>query len=449
MKKIMITIISVFLLSIFSVKAENLPVYVDGTMLTDETSTVSLGDGTLKYDKAKKELTLENITLTSNDNYGINLTGEEDTKIILKGNNKITVTGINFGIRSSSNLVITGDGTLTISASFPALKSTKTITIDNAVLDLTTTEEHLTAIENDKGLIIKNGSKVTAKGSGSAISSYAKAEITDSELELEAVFNDSNAIYVEATNGDGTLTITNSKVKAKSGYASIYSVGLMKLDNSTFTLDSIAGGIYTNTAVQIKDSKVNIRSGNYGIGVNEGGYIKIDNSTFEITVNDVSFKTEPTLENMENKVVYAGYEKDGTDAELLEINDNFYISNRNYVKIMNKYTIKVVADENVLYDQDKEMTALEGEDKELVIKAKEGYKIKSVLVNDNNVTLTDDKLSLKEIKENIIVKINAEKITLENPETSDNIGNFITLGIISVLTLTLSKVFITRKNEVN
>lgn len=449
MKKIMITIISVFLLSIFSVKAENLPVYVDGTMLTDETSTVSLGDGTLKYDKVKKELTLENITLTSNDNYGINLTGEEDTKIILKGNNKITVTGINFGIRSSSNLVITGDGTLTISASFPALKSTKTITIDNAVLDLTTTEEHLTAIENDKGLIIKNGSRVTAKGSGSAISSYAKAEITDSELELEAVFNDSNAIYVEATNGDGTLTITNSKVKAKSGYASIYSVGLMKLDNSTFTLDSIAGGIYTNTAVQIKDSKVNIRSGNYGIGVNEGGYIKIDNSTFEITVNDVSFKTEPTLENMENKVVYAGYEKDGTDAELLEINDNFYISNRNYVKIMNKYTIKVVADENVLYDQDKEMTALEGEDKELVIKAKEGYKIKSVLVNDNNVNLTDDKLSLKDIKENIIVKINAEKITLENPETSDNIGSIITLGIISVLTLTLSKVFITRKNEVN
>ena len=449
MKKIMVTIISVFLLSIFSVKAENLPVYVDGTMLTDETSTVSLGDGTLKYDKAKKELTLENITLTSNDNYGINLTGEEDTKIILKGNNKITVTGINYGIRSSSNLVITGDGTLTISASFPALKSTKAITIDNAVLDLTTTEEHLTAIENDKGLIIKNGSKVTAKGSGSAISSYAKAEITDSELELEAVFNDSNAIYVEATNGDGTLTITNSKVKAKSGFASIYSVGLMKLNNSTFTLDSIAGGIYTNTSVQIKDSKVNIRSGNYGIGVDEGGYIKIDNSTFEITVNDVSFKTEPTLENMENKVVYAGYETDGTDAELLEINDNFYISNRNYVKIMNKYTIKVVADENVLYDQDKEMTALEGEDKELVIKAKEGYKIKSVLVNDNNVTLTDDKLSLKDIKENIIVKINAEKITLENPETSDNIGSIITLGIISVLTLTLSKVFITRKNEVN
>lgn len=449
MKKIMVTIISVFLLSIFSVKAENLPVYVDGTMLTDETSTVSLGDGTLKYDKAKKELTLENITLTSNDNYGINLTGEEDTKIILKGNNKITVTGINFGIRSSSNLVITGDGTLTISASFPALKSTKAITIDNAVLDLTTTEEHLTAIENDKGLIIKNGSKVTAKGSGSAISSYAKAEITDSELELEAVFNDSNAIYVDATNGDGTLTITNSKVKAKSGFASIYSVGLMKLNNSTFTLDSIAGGIYTNTSVQIKDSKVNIRSGNYGIGVDEGGYIKIDNSTFEITVNDVSFKTEPTLENMENKVVYAGYEIDGTDAELLEINDNFYISNRNYVKIMNKYTIKVIADENVLYDQDKEMTAFEGEDKELVIKAKEGYKIKSVLVNDNNVNLTDDKLSLKDIKENIIVKINAEKITLENPETSDNIGSIITLGIISVLTLTLSKVFITRKNEVN
>ena len=99
MKKIMVTIISVFLLRIFSVKAENLPVYVDGTMLTDETSTVSLGDGTLKYDKAKKELTLENITLTSNDNYGINLTGEEDTKIILKGNNKITVTGINSEIR--------------------------------------------------------------------------------------------------------------------------------------------------------------------------------------------------------------------------------------------------------------------------------------------------------------------------------------------------------------
>lgn len=433
-KKGLFAIAIMIMTGIVSVNAESLPVIVNGTQLTDEVNKITLGDGTLTYNKDSKELILENITLTTNDNYGINLISTTDeVKVVLKGNNKIIVTGINFGIRSSNNLIITGNGNLTITSEFPSIQA-KNITIDGANLNLTATKEDLTTIENDNTLIIKNGSKIKAKGHGSAISSFGKLEIVDSELDLEAVRDSSNAIFVKPSNNnnDGSLTITNSKVKAKSGYASIYSSGKMKLIKSNFELESIAGGIWSDASVEIKDSKVNVYRGDYGIGAGENS-IDIDNSTFEISVNYVAFRSEPTISGLSNKAVYVGDETDGSDKTLLDISNDFELAQYKYLKIVPKYTIKIIADDNVVLNTEKEISVIEKENKELIIKAKDGYKIKTVLVNNEKMPLTDNKLVLTNIEEDIIINITSAKI--ENPETSDNIGLFITLGISSVIGL--------------
>lgn len=435
-KKGLFAIAIMIMTGIVSVNAESLPVIVNGTQLTDEVNKITLGDGTLTYNKDSKELILENITLTTNDNYGINLISTTDeVKVVLKGNNKIIVTGNNFGIRSSNNLIITGNGNLTITSEFPSIQG-KNITIDGANLNLTATKENLTTIENDNTLIIKNGSKIKAKGHGSAISSFGKLEIVDSELDLEAVRDSSNAIYVYVeptnTNNDGSLTITNSKVKAKSGYASIYSSGKMKLIKSNFELESNAGGIWSDASVEIKDSKVNVYRGDYGIGAGENS-IDIDNSTFEISVNNVAFRSEPTISGLSNKAVYVGDETDGSDKTLLDISNDFELAQYKYLKIVPKYTIKIIADDNVVLNTEKEISVIEKENKELIIKAKDGYKIKTVLLNNEKVSLTDNKLALTNIEEDIIINITSAKI--ENPETSDNIGLFITLGISSVIGL--------------
>lgn len=451
LKKILFTLMVIIVGGFTSVAADTLPVIVNGTSLTDETNTMTLGEGTLTYNKETKELILDNVTITSDTNYGINLVSTEDeVKIILKGDNKIIVTNTNFGIRSSNDIVITGDGKLTITAEFPTIQG-KNITIDGAKLDLTTTGVDLAAIENNNLLVIKNNAKVKAKGYGAALSSFGKMEVTNSELDLEATRDSSNAIYVEATNADGTLSITNSKIKAKSGYACVFSAGDMKLSNSNFNLESIAGGIYSNTSVSIDNSKVYVSDGNYGVGVGQGD-ITINNSNFEINVNNVAFMHNPIINGFDNKIIYAGYEKDGTDAEIVTINDELDLSEYQYVKIISKYNITIIPDENIVLEGDNELTALEGENKEITITAKEGYKIKSVLVNDEEVKLNDNKLSLTNIDKNIIIKITSEEMPktaneINNPKTGDNIVFYIIVSIISIVGLIIISKFKNKLEE--
>ena len=451
LKKILFTLMVIIVGGFTSVAADTLPVIVNGTSLTDEANTMTLGEGTLTYNKETKELILDNVTITSDTNYGINLVSTEDeVKIILKGDNKIIVTSTNFGIRSSNDIVITGDGKLTITAEFPTIQG-KNITIDGAKLDLTTTGVDLAAIENNNLLVIKNNAKVKAKGYGAALSSFGKMEVTNSELDLEATRDSSNAIYVEATTADGTLSITNSKIKAKSGYACVFSAGDMKLSNSNFNLESIAGGIYSNTSVSIDNSKVYVSDGNYGVGVGQGD-ITINNSNFEINVNNVAFMHNPIINGFDNKIIYAGYEKDGTDAEIVTINDELDLSEYQYVKIISKYNITIIHDENIVLEGDNELTALEGENKEITITAKEGYKIKSVLVNDEEVKLNDNKLSLTNIDKNVIVKITSEEMPktaneINNPKTGDNIVFYIIVSIISIVGLIIISKFKNKLEE--
>lgn len=451
LKKILFTLMVIIVGGFTSVAADTLPVIVNGTSLTDEANTMALGEGTLTYNKETKELILDNVTITSDTNYGINLVSTEDeVKIILKGDNKIIVTSTNFGIRSSNDIVITGDGKLTITAEFPTIQG-KNITIDGAKLDLTTTGVDLAAIENNNLLVIKNNAKVKAKGYGAALSSFGKMEVTNSELDLEATRDSSNAIYVEATTADGTLSITNSKIKAKSGYACVFSAGDMKLSNSNFNLESIAGGIYSNTSVSIDNSKVYVSDGNYGVGVGQG-VITINNSNFEINVNNVAFMHNPIINGFDNKIIYAGYEKDGTNAEIVTINDELDLSEYQYVKIISKYNITIIPDENIVLEGDNELTALEGENKEITITAKEGYKIKSILVNDEEVKLNDNKLSLTNIDKNIIIKITSEEMPktaneINNPKTGDNIVFYIIVSIISIVGLIIISKFKNKLEE--
>lgn len=144
--------------------------------------------------------------------------------------------------------------------------------------------------------------------------------------------------------------------------------------------------------------------------------------------------------------------KDGTDAEIVIINDELDLSEYQYVKIISKYNITIIPDENIVLEGDNELTALEGENKEITITAKEGYKIKSVLVNDEEVKLNDNKLSLTNIDKNVIVKITSEEMPkianeINNPKTGDNIVFYIIVSIISIVGLIIISKFKNKLEE--
>ena len=114
--------------------------------------------------------------------------------------------------------------------------------------------------------------------------------------------------------------------------------------------------------------------------------------------------------------------------------------------------ITIIPDENIVLEGDNELTALEGENKEITITAKEGYKIKSVLVNDEEVKLNDNKLSLTNIDKNVIVKITSEEMPkianeINNPKTGDNIVFYIIVSIISIVGLIIISKFKNKLEE--
>ena len=99
-----------------------------------------------------------------------------------------------------------------------------------------------------------------------------------------------------------------------------------------------------------------------------------------------------------------------------------------------------------------EVLSFLGENKEITITAKEGYKIKSVLVNDEEVKLNDNKLSLTNIDKNIIIKITSEEMPktaneINNPKTGDNIVFYIIVSIISIVGLIIISKFKNKLEE--
>ena len=437
MKKLLFLIIATFTFVTLSadVNAETFyDVYVDNVRLSDVNSTISVGGGTVSYNDSTKELTLNGITLNAS-NYAINLTNTTDeVKVIVKGNNTITALGNFFGIRSSNKVIITGDGKLTINSGWASVQG-KQVVIDGANVDFTTNEAGQSTIENENGLVIKNGAKVKAKGVGSGISSYSKMTISDSTLDLEATADRSNAIFVINNYGDGSLEITNSKIKAKSVFASIYSAGFMKITGSNLDLTSGAGGIWCDSSLSLKDDTIKVDGQNYGIGTNRNSDFILDNCDLDIKAGQVSFMGNPQFNNLGKRVILAG-DSDNLSYDNI-VRDFDSVSSYKYVSTVNTYTVKVIADSNVLGNISSSETVLEGSDKEIVVKVKDGYRIKSILVNGTSKKLTNDKILLNNINKDIVVKISTEVIPakVENPETFDNGFTYICGLVLSSLGL--------------
>lgn len=431
MKKILFLVIATFTFVTLNVNAETFyDVYVDGVRLSDVNSTINVGGGSISYNDSTKELTLNGITLNAS-NYAINLTSTSDSvKVIVKGNNTITALGNFFGIRSSNKVIITGDGKLTINSGWASVQG-KQVVIDGANVDFTTNEAGQSTIENENGLVIKNGAKVKAKGVGSGISSYSKMTISDSTLDLEATADRSNAIYVFNDYGDGSLEITNSKIKAKSVFATIYSAGFMKITGSSLDLTSVAGGIWSDSSLSLKDDTIKVNSQNYGIGTNRNSDFILDNCDLDIKAGQVSFMGNPQFNNLGKRVILAG-DSDNLSYDNIASDD---ISRFKHVKTVNLHLLKVKGDSNVLGNIPYEENVLEGSNKEISIKVKDGYRIKSVLVNDVLKDFSNNKVLLSNIKGDMVVKINTELIPakVENPETGDSILTSFATLFISVI----------------
>ena len=198
-----ITLIMVLGFGLVSVNAEDATryyIYVNGVELTSAQTSVDAGSGTVSYNATTKELTFNNATISStmaDATQGvISIRNGEAVTIKLVGTNTITNTGASQGIDTTSNLKITGDGSLTITTGgYGILLSLMqgTLTVKDTTLNVTSTASD--GIYSYGNLVIDN-SVIDLKATGNymgAISTYmAKNQLTFKNLTGK-IFQKSNS----------------------------------------------------------------------------------------------------------------------------------------------------------------------------------------------------------------------------------------------------------------
>ncbi|WP_026669797.1 fibronectin type III domain-containing protein [Butyrivibrio sp. AE3006] len=159
--------------------------------LSDGTESVS--GSNWSYDKNNHTLTLNGfINDDSTKEDGVYYGGDTDLTINLIGYNKLT-TACSGIFTNSAGIIISGTGTLVINTKIFGLYAVKDVVIDNATLDITTTDNYYYGDVSNSGAIhaknitIKSNAKITAKGIDRAF--YLQDGIVNSELTAIAYTN--------------------------------------------------------------------------------------------------------------------------------------------------------------------------------------------------------------------------------------------------------------------
>ena len=101
-----------------------------------------------------------------------------------------------------------------------------------------------------------------------------------------------------------------------------------------------------------------------------------------------------------------------------------------------EYKVIIDSDNGVTITSNDDLDkVLEGKNVTLKIKAKLGFKLTNIKIDDEKQTLplTDDYLLINNIRENITITIKTEKVNLNNPNTGDNILIFVAIFVISLI----------------
>ena len=180
---------------------------------------------------------------------------------------------------------------------------------------------------------------------------------------------------------------------------------------------------------------------------------KLDDGTFEVRI--------PVTEKLKGKKLIAYYIDGNNKTEYpVTIDGNYAVFTTNHFSIYTlaeapktTYTITVNG-ENITVGPQNVITALEGDNKEIEIKANEGYKLTSVKVDSiEKMPLENNRIIIENVSKNITIDVKTEKIedntpsneiskNEESPKTGDYIVMYVTtfaIAIIGIIIVTIIK----------
>ena len=204
----------------------------------------------------KVELELSDATITCSNGPAINVEEAGELTIIITGENTISATTteeLDGAIYSKDDIVLSGDGSLSITSNYDGIVSKYSLTINSGTYTIKTDDD---AIRGKDNVVITNGVfNITANGDG-----------------------------IKATNEDekGYINISGGTFNIEASDDGINSTGDIKIDNGKFTINSKGDGIHADGLVEINDGQYSITSAE-GI---EGTYVKMNGGDINISASD-------------------------------------------------------------------------------------------------------------------------------------------------------------------
>ena len=218
--------------------------FVNGEQFTSDNLTIACGEGTATYDPDAKTLTLSNASVTNVLGYGgINskLTGDLD--IVLQGENHITVDD-SLGIVATGSIEFSGPGSLTIDVTGETRDGISAV--GNVSVRATTLNINAPGgigVASDGSVFVDNAN-LTSHALYAGIDAINLTIENGSVVDILATENNCNAAFIGSRGGTtgGNLSVSNSKVVAKSLFPGLFAEGNLTIDGgsvqSTSTVDS-------------------------------------------------------------------------------------------------------------------------------------------------------------------------------------------------------------------
>ena len=218
--------------------------YVNGERFTSDNLAIECGEGTATYDPATQTLTLDNASITNALGSGGIYSGlTSDLNIVLQGENRITFDD-NMGVMATGNIEFSGSGSLTIDVAGETrdgISAVGSVSVCGTTLSINAPGG--IGVASDGSVSVDNA-KLTSHALYAGIDAINLTIENGSVVDILATENNCNAAFISSRGGTtgGNLSVSNSKVVAKSPFPGLFAEGNLTIDGgsvqSTSTVDS-------------------------------------------------------------------------------------------------------------------------------------------------------------------------------------------------------------------
>ena len=299
------------------------------------------------------ELKLNNATITCNNGPAINIEKANEVNIILTGENTITsktTENLEGAIFSKEDLILSGDGKLTITSNYDGIvskdslmikggtyiidsdddgiKGKDDVVIENGDFTITSSGDGIQSTnteESDKGTITIQNGTFKINSVGDAIQAQTTLTIIDGDFNIKTT-GDTSINSTKALKAETQLTIEGGKYNINTTDDGIHSNGNITINNGEIKVTSKDDAIHADGLVEINGGELTLDAAE-GI---EGTYVKINNGEISINASDDGINAgqksnayTPTIE-MNGGTITIKMGSGDTDA--IDSNGNIYIN---------------------------------------------------------------------------------------------------------------------------